>query len=73
LRPSPECFLYFYDTRLKDLATWLSLVSYPGISVLNVYSKSFKCFKDAFFRVVLKSAGQAYFYDDGGKTKFPFY
>ena len=72
LNPSPECFLYFYDTRPKNLATWLSLVSRPGISILDAFSQSFKHFKDRFFKVIVKETGCALFYNENGSTKFSF-
>jgi len=69
---SPECFLYFYDTRLRNLVTWLSLVSRPGISMLDTFSQSFKHFKDNFFKVIVKEPGRSVFYNEDGCTKFPF-
>jgi len=56
IRSSRECFLYFYNTHPKDPITWLSLVSRPGINILDAYSQSFKRFKYDFFRVVVKPA-----------------
>ncbi|QCD79042.1 hypothetical protein DEO72_LG1g2679 [Vigna unguiculata] len=72
LQPSPQCFMYFYDTRPKSPTTWLSLISRPGISRLEAFSQSFKHFKDGFFKVVVKEPGRSYFYNDDGSTKFPF-
>ncbi|QCD79543.1 hypothetical protein DEO72_LG1g3185 [Vigna unguiculata] len=71
-RPSPQSFLYFYDTRPKSPTTWLSLISRPGISRLDAFTQSFKHFKDDFFKVVVKEPGRSYFYTDDGNTKFPF-
>ena len=73
LHPSLEWLLYFYDTRLKDPITRLSLVSRPGICILDAFSQSFKHFKDDFFKVVVKPACHSFFYDNNGCTKFPFY
>jgi len=72
LRLSLKCFLYFYDTRPKNLITWLSLVSRSGISILNAFSSSFKHFKDGFFKIVVKQSGRSVFYNEDGSTKFPF-
>ncbi|QCD78684.1 hypothetical protein DEO72_LG1g2320 [Vigna unguiculata] len=52
--PSPQPFLYFYDTRTKSPTTWLSLISRPGISKLEAFTQSFKHFKDGFFKVDMK-------------------
>jgi len=72
LKPSPKCFLYFYDTRPRDPITWLSLVTWLGISILDAFSQSFKHFKDDFFKVVVKQLGRPLFYNEEGSTKFPF-
>ena len=73
LCPSPQSFLYFFDTRSRSPTTWLSLRSRPGINRLEAFTQSFKNFKDGLFKVVLKQAGRSYFYTDDGSTKFPFY
>ncbi|QCD93924.1 hypothetical protein DEO72_LG5g2001 [Vigna unguiculata] len=57
LEPSPYAFLYFYDTRPRRPATWLSLISRPSISRLDAFSQSFKHFKDGYFKVVVKEGG----------------
>jgi len=72
LQPSTRAFLYFYDTRLRQPTTWLSLVSRPRISRLDVFSQSFKHFKDGYFKIVVKEEGRSYFLNVDGSTKFPF-
>jgi len=72
LQPSPHAFLYFYDTRPRQSTTWLSLVSRPSISRLDVFSQSFKHFKDGYFKVVVKEGGKSHFLNAYGSTKFPF-
>ena len=72
LQPSPHSFLYFFDTRPKSPTTWLSLISRPGINRLDVFTQSFKHFKDDFLKVVVKDPRRSYFYNDDGNTKFPF-
>ncbi|QCD93360.1 hypothetical protein DEO72_LG5g1435 [Vigna unguiculata] len=72
LEPSPYAFLYFYDTRPRRPATWLSLISRPSISRLDAFSQSFKHFKDGYFKVVVKEGGEPYFLNADGSTKFPF-
>ncbi|QCD89899.1 hypothetical protein DEO72_LG4g851 [Vigna unguiculata] len=57
LEPSPYAFLYFYDTRPRRPATWLSLISRPSISRLDAFFQSFKHFKDGYFKVVVKEGG----------------
>jgi len=53
--------------RPKHPTTWLSLISRPSISRLEVFAQSFKNFKDGFFKVVVKEPGRSYFYNDDGK------
>jgi len=72
LEPTPYAFLYFYDTRPRRPATWLSLISHPSISRLDAFSQSFKHFKDGYFKVVVKEGGKAHFLNADGSTKFPF-
>ncbi|QCD87621.1 hypothetical protein DEO72_LG3g2159 [Vigna unguiculata] len=72
LEPTPYAFLYFYDTRPRRPATWLSLISRPSISRLDAFSQSFKHFKDGYFKVVVKEGGKSHFLNADGSTKFPF-
>ncbi|QCE14410.1 hypothetical protein DEO72_LG11g1410 [Vigna unguiculata] len=72
LELTPYAFLYFYDTRPRRPATWLSLISQSSISRLYAFSQSFKHFKDGYFKVVVKEGGKAYFLNVDGSTKFPF-
>ena len=72
LEPSPYAFLYFYDTRPRRPATWLSLISRPSISRLDALSQSLKHFKDGYFKVVVQEGGEEYFLNADGSTKFPF-
>jgi len=72
LEPTPYAFLYFYDTRPRRPATWLSLISHPSINRLDAFSQSFKHFKDGYFKVVIKEGGKSHFLNADGSTKFPF-
>jgi len=72
LQPSLHAFLYFYDTRPCQPTTWLSLVSHPSISRLDAFSKSFKHFKNGYFKVVVKEEGKSHFLNAEGSIKFPF-
>ncbi|QCE10784.1 hypothetical protein DEO72_LG10g2016 [Vigna unguiculata] len=72
LEPTPYTFLYFYDTRPRRPATWLSLISRPSISRLDAFSQSFKQFKDGYFKGVVKEGGKAHFLNADGSTKFHF-
>jgi len=56
----------------RQPTTWLSLVSGSSISRLDVFTQSFKHFKDRFFKVVVKEGGRSYFLNANGSTKFPF-
>jgi len=73
LESSPRAFLYFFVTRPKSPITWLSLISRRGLNKLEAFTQSFKHFKDGFFKVVVKLAGQSHFYTADGNTKFPFF
>ena len=73
LEPSPRTFLYFFVTRPKSPITWLSLISQPGLNKLEAFTQSFKHFKDAFFKVVVKPTGWSHFCTADGSTKFPFF
>ncbi|QCD86307.1 hypothetical protein DEO72_LG3g828 [Vigna unguiculata] len=42
LEPTPYAFLYFYDTRPRRPATWLSLISRPSISRLDAIFQAFQ-------------------------------
>ena len=70
--PLLTLFLYFYDTRPRRPATWLSLISRPSISKLDALSQSFKHFKDGYFKVVVKEGDKAHFLNADGSSKFPF-
>jgi len=72
MQPSPYAFLYFYDIRLHQSTTWLSLISRPSISRLDAFSQSFKHFKDEYFKVLVKEEGKSHFLNADGSTKFPF-
>jgi len=37
-----------------------------------VFSKSFKHFKDGYFKVMVKEEGRSHFFNADGSTKFPF-
>ena len=73
LRPSPQSFLYFFDTQPRSPTTWLSLISRPGINRLDAFTQSFKHFKDGFLKVVVKQDRRSHYYANDGSTKFPFY
>jgi len=70
---TPESFLYFYVTRLRDPLSWVSLVGKPRISLLDGFTRSFKKFKDGFYRVRVLLAGRLLYYDNEGQLKFLFY
>jgi len=71
-KPTRYTFLYFYDTRPRRPATWLSLISRPSISRLDAFFQSFKHFKNGYFKVVVKEGGKAHFLNADRSTKFPF-
>ena len=47
-------------------------MSRPSIRRLDAFTKSFKHFKDRFFKVVMKEGGKSHFLSADGSTKFPF-
>lgn len=73
LSPSLEYFLYFYLTQPRDPITWLSVVSKLDTCLLGVYSKSFKKFKNGFFRVIINFVNDSHFFDENDNKKISFY
>jgi len=47
-------------------------VSWPGISILDGFSQSFKHFKDDFLKFVVKEPSCSHFYNEDRSMKFPF-
>jgi len=45
--------------RPRDPISWLSLIGRPNISLLDGFTRSFKKFKDDFFRVRVLAGGKS--------------
>ncbi|QCE10371.1 hypothetical protein DEO72_LG10g1601 [Vigna unguiculata] len=54
-----------------DRLLTLTRCSRPSVSRLDAFSKSFKHFKDGYFKVIVKEGGKAYFLNTDGSPKFP--
>ncbi|KOM56871.1 hypothetical protein LR48_Vigan10g276300 [Vigna angularis] len=53
IKLTPSLFLYFFRARPVAKRGWVSLISEPGNAILELYSQSFRGFKDKFFRVTI--------------------
>ncbi|KOM37947.1 hypothetical protein LR48_Vigan03g132900 [Vigna angularis] len=73
IRPTVALFLRFFRCRPVAKKGWVSLISEPGDALLELYSQSYKGFKDKFFKVSILDSGRTYFFDEDGKPKFPLY
>ena len=73
LTPTPESFLYYYNTYSSTPVGWLSLSSRPGNVRFAAFTTSYKIFKDYFFKVFVEPDGRDLFYNADGTTKFSFH
>jgi len=73
LIPTPQAFLYYYNTRPSTPVSWLSLSSRPGNVWFAPYTTSYKKFKEKYFKIFVEPNGSDFFYDAEGRTKFPFH
>jgi len=73
LEPTPESFLYYYNTRLSTLVSWLSLSSRPENIWFAAFTTSYKNFKEKYFKIFVEPDGRDLFYNVNGTTKFPFH
>jgi len=73
LTPTPESFLYYYNTHPSTPVGWLSLSSRLGNVRFAAFTTSYKNFKDYYFKVFVEPDGRDLFYNADGTTKFPFH
>ena len=73
LTPTPESFLYYYNTHPSTPVSWLSLSSRPGNVRFVAYTTSYKNFKENYFKVFVEPDDRDLFYNADGTTKFPFH
>ncbi|KOM49945.1 hypothetical protein LR48_Vigan08g077200 [Vigna angularis] len=73
IRPIVSLFLRFFRCRPVAKRGWVSLISEPGDALLELYSQSYRGFKDKFFKVSILDSGWALFFDEDGSPKFPLY
>ncbi|KOM33225.1 hypothetical protein LR48_Vigan01g278100 [Vigna angularis] len=73
IRPIVALFLHFFRCRLIARKGWVSLISEPGNALLELYSQSYRGFKDKFFKVLILDSGRTHFFDEDGNPKFPLY
>jgi len=72
LKPTPESFLYYYNTHPSNPVGWLSLSSRPG-NVRFAAFTTYKNFKEYYFKVFVEPDGRDLFYNADGTTKFSFH
>ena len=73
LTPTPESFLYYYNTYPSTPVGWLSLSSRAGNVRFAAFTTSYKNFKEYFFKVFVEPDGRNLFYNADGTTKFLFH
>jgi len=73
LTPTPESFLYYYNTHPSTPVGWLSLSSRSGNVRFAAFTTSYKNFKDYYFKVFVEPDDRDLFYNADGTTKFPFH
>jgi len=67
--PTPQLFLFYYNSGPSTPVSWLSLSSRPESVWFVAFTTSYKFFKEKY----LEPNGQDYFYNTKGQTKFPFH
>ncbi|KOM47424.1 hypothetical protein LR48_Vigan07g112800 [Vigna angularis] len=73
IRPTVALFLRFFRCRPVAKKGWVSFISEPGDALLELYSQSYRGFKDKFFKVSILDSRRTYFFDEDGSPKFPLY
>jgi len=73
LNPTPQSFLYYYNTYPGTPVSWFSLISRSGNVRFAPYTTSYKFFKDNYFKIFVEPDGRDLFYNADGTTKFPFH
>ena len=73
LNPTPESFLYYYNTHPSTLVGWLSMSSLPGNVRFAIFTTSYKNFKEYYFKFFVEPDSRDLFYNADGTTKFPFH
>lgn len=73
IKPTTALFLYFFKTWTIAKRGWVSLCSKPGNAILELYTQSFKGFKNQLFRVTITESGCPFFFNEDNSLKFPLY
>ncbi|KOM43300.1 hypothetical protein LR48_Vigan05g090400 [Vigna angularis] len=73
IRPTVGLFLYFFRCRPVATKGWVSLISEPGNTLLELYLQSYRGFKEKFFKVSITDVGRRFFFDGEGNPRFPLY
>jgi len=71
LQPTPESFLYYYNTHPSTPVSWLSLSSWPENIRFIACTTSYKFFKEKYFKVFVEPDDQDLFYNENGRPSFP--
>jgi len=71
--PTPESFLYYYNTHPSTPVSWLSLSIQPGNVRFAAFTTSYKNFKENYFKIFVEPDGRDLFYNADETTKFPFH
>ncbi|KOM34658.1 hypothetical protein LR48_Vigan02g080800 [Vigna angularis] len=73
IRPTVPLFLHFFRCRPVAKKGWVSLISESENALLELYVQSYRGFKNQFLKVSILDSGRSFFFDEGGRSKFPLY
>jgi len=71
LLPTPQSFLFYYNSRLSTLVSWLSLTSRLGSIRFAAFTSSYKNFKEKYFKILWSRTTNPFIYDAEGRTTGP--
>lgn len=73
IKPSAKVFSFFFKSRPNAKKGWVSLSSMAKNAIFQLYAKSYKEFKNQFFKVSITKMGRPFFFNEDGSPKFPLY
>lgn len=72
LIPTPQSFLFYYNTHPSIPVSWFSLSSRTGNVHFAAFTTSYNFFKEKYFKIFVELDDRDYFYTSEGQTKFLF-
>ena len=61
LIPTPQSFLFYYNSRMSSPVSWLSLTSQPGSVRFAAFTTYYKNFKEKYFKIFVELDGRDFF------------